>query len=505
VALSTLSGRVVSVAYATADGTATAGSDYVARTGTLTFPAGTTSQTVAITVNGDTTPEPNETFVVNLSSPAGAAIGTAQGTGTILNNDPPAITINSVSVAEGNSGTVNATFTVALSVPTTQTVTVNYATANATATAVSDYVARSGTLTFSPGTTSASVAVTVNGDTAFELNETFVVNLSGAANATIATPQGVATIVNDDPQPTLSINNVSVNEGNNGSATATFTVSLSSTSPQTVTVNYATANGTATAGSDYTAALGSLTFAPGTTSRTLNVTVQGDNTPEANETFVVTLASPTNATIVAALGTGTIVDNDGVVALTAPNTAVTWTVGTVQTVTWTNNLGVGATTNVELSRDGGSTWSVLAAAVVNSSATGGSFAWAVAAPTTTTARVRVTWTVNGGVTDTSSVNFTIANPSITVVSPNGGNAWFAGSTATITWASTIPASDNVRIELSTNGGTTYSIVVLASTPNDGTQTVSVLTAWRTSQARIRITSLTTGTVTDVSNANFFIL
>jgi hypothetical protein len=106
--------------------------------------------------------------------------------------------IDNVTVTEGNSGTLTASFTVTLSAVSGRTVTVNYATANVSATAGSDYVARSGTLTFTAGTSTQTIAITVNGDTTVEGNETFVVNLSGASNATISDTQGVGTIVNND-------------------------------------------------------------------------------------------------------------------------------------------------------------------------------------------------------------------------------------------------------------------------------------------------------------------
>ena len=160
------------------------------------------------------------------------------------------MTISDVSVTEGNSGTKAATFTVTLSPTSTQAVTVGYATANGTATAGSDYVATSGTLTFAAGVSTQTIAVTINGDATVETDETVLVNLSGATNATIGDAQGIGTITNDD-QPSLAINDVSVSEGNSGTKTATFTVTLSPTSTQAVTVGYATANGTATAGSDY--------------------------------------------------------------------------------------------------------------------------------------------------------------------------------------------------------------------------------------------------------------
>ena len=191
---------------------------------------------------------------------------------------PLSLSIDDVAVAEGDAGTIDATFTVSLSTASTQPVTVWYATAPGTATPPADYVSTSGTLTFDPGITSLPISVSINGDTALEPNETFFVNLSNPANATIADGQGRGTIVNDDAAalPTLSINDVTVTEGNSGTSNATFTVSLSAASAQSVTVNYATANGTAASGSDYQARSGVLTFSAGTTSRTLAVAIVGN-------------------------------------------------------------------------------------------------------------------------------------------------------------------------------------------------------------------------------------
>src|SRR5437899_11269321 len=129
-------------------------------------------------------------------------------------------------------------------------------------------------VTFAPGQTSQTVTVTVNGDTKFEPDETFTVNLSGATNATITDNQGVGTIVNDDTQPTISINDVSHNEGNSGTTSYDFTVSLSNASSATITVHYATADNSATvADADYVPASGTVTFAPGSTSQTVTVLV----------------------------------------------------------------------------------------------------------------------------------------------------------------------------------------------------------------------------------------
>src|SRR5262249_43706264 len=151
------SGRTVTVNYATANGTAVAPGDYTSTSGTLTFASGVTTQTITVPVVGDTLGEANETFFVNLSGANNATIADNQGVGTITNDDLPSIAINSVSVTEGNTGSVNAVFTVTLSIASTQTINVNYATANGTAVAPGDYTAGAGTLSFPPGVTSQTI------------------------------------------------------------------------------------------------------------------------------------------------------------------------------------------------------------------------------------------------------------------------------------------------------------------------------------------------------------
>ena len=139
---------------------------------------------------------------------------------------------------------------------------VNYATANNSALAPGDFVAAAGTLNFAAGVTTQTVTVPVNGDLLDELNETFFVNLSAPSNATLVDSQGLGTITDDDPEPSLSVNDVTVNEAND----AAFTVTLSTASGRTVAVDYATADGTATwqehtlEERDYLQAGGTLTF-----------------------------------------------------------------------------------------------------------------------------------------------------------------------------------------------------------------------------------------------------
>src|SRR6185436_7490158 len=153
---------------------------------------------VIVKVTGDTAVELDETYFVNLTSPSNATIADAQGAGTIVDDDLPELSVDDASVTEGDSGTVDATFTVTLSGATSRTVTVDYATADGTASAGSDYAAKSGGLAFAPGVTSLTVIVKVSGDTAVELDETYTLSLTNAVNATLADQSGAGTIVDDD-------------------------------------------------------------------------------------------------------------------------------------------------------------------------------------------------------------------------------------------------------------------------------------------------------------------
>jgi uncharacterized repeat protein (TIGR01451 family) len=222
----------------------------------------------------------------------------------------PDITINDVSVTEGNSGTVNATFNVTLSAASANTVTVDFTTADGTATAPADYQAASGTVTFNPGDLTKTITILVNGDTLDEPSETFFVNLGNATNGSIVDGQGQGTINDNDPAPSLSINDASIAEGDSGTTPLVFTVSLSAASGQTVIVNYATADNSAAAGVDYQSTSGTLTFNPGDTQKTISVPINGDTTFESNETFFVNLSGQTNATISDSQGQGTITNDD---------------------------------------------------------------------------------------------------------------------------------------------------------------------------------------------------
>jgi hypothetical protein len=157
---------------------------------------------------------------------------------------------------------------------------------------------------------SAAITVTPVDDTAVELTESVTLTLAGGANYTVGSPAAATGNITDNDLPTLSIANASVTEGNNGSKTVAVTVTMSAPRSSSVTVAYATLAGTATAGSDYQTTSGTLTFAAGVTSRTINVTVYGDRTNEPNETFQVQLSNPSGATIATGTATVTIVNDD---------------------------------------------------------------------------------------------------------------------------------------------------------------------------------------------------
>ena len=313
ITLSAPSGKTVSVNAIPADGTARTPGDYVTGGAQLIFAPGETSKTFSVPVKGDAIDEANELFYVFLSSPVNASINRARGTGTIDDDDAvPTISIDDISVKEYNGGQTTAALRLRLSAPSGQVVKVSYVTENGTALTGSDYVAVPATqISFSAGNLYAYARVLINGDELNEANETFKINLNAPVNGTIADGQATGTILNDDSAPALSINDVQVEEGNEGTRQLTFTVTLSKASGQAVSVNYTTANGTALAGSDYTGQSGTLTFASGSPlTQSVSITIVGDAAVESDETLYVFLSSAANASISKARGVGTITNDD---------------------------------------------------------------------------------------------------------------------------------------------------------------------------------------------------
>ncbi len=228
------------------------------------------------------------------------------------------MSISDAEVLEGNEGTGEAVFTVSLSSVRSEPVTVEYFTVGGTATEGVevkpgvDYLAARGTLRFAPGQTNQEVRVTIVGDLLDEEErETFTVVLTNALGAVLAKGVGQGTIADDDREPTLSITDKSVLEGNSSTSAAQFIVRLSLASGRQVKVDYETRDGTArVADNDYRAVSGMLVFAPGDITKTVVVPIVGDTNCEGDEQFYVGLTNAVNAAISDALAVGEIRNED---------------------------------------------------------------------------------------------------------------------------------------------------------------------------------------------------
>ncbi|WP_421994546.1 Calx-beta domain-containing protein [Reyranella sp.] len=358
VRLSQAAAGPVTVGYATTDGTAAAGGDYTARSGTLTFAAGETVKTFTVPIAGDTTVEGNETFQVTLSGASGATIADGSATGTIVNNDtappppppPPPSGGDGASLAYHVASNWGSGFTATMDVGAGATALGGWTAefdASFTITNLwnavivshvgNHYVVRNAGWNGSVGagqSTSFGFQATPGSDgtaaTGFRIN---------GADAGGGTPPVL---------PTLSVADASVAEGNSGTHDLAFTVILSAAATTPVTVAYATGNGTATAGSDYAAQTGTLTFAVGETSKVVHVQVAGDTAVEANEALTLTLSSPSGATLAQATATGTILNDDTtpLPTLAVADAAVAEGHGGGQDLAFTVTLSTAATTPI---------------------------------------------------------------------------------------------------------------------------------------------------------------
>ena len=304
VSLDKPSGQTVTVAFATSDGTAVADGDFEARDDVLTLAPQQMSGTISVTLVDDATDEPDETFTLTLSDPEHATINTGSATGTVRDNDdPPVVSVADTSGTEGGTARVR----VALAGASSSEVAVAYATGDGTAVAGADYESAAGSLTFASGESALTVAIALVDDAVSEAEETFVVSLSMAENATLGTATAAVTVIDDDGAPRLSVEGGTDVEG----GTVSFTVSVVGQRSQSVEVGYATSDGTAVADEDYEAAQGTLTFAVGDTGTTVAVDLHQDTVDEPDENFALTLSSPRNATLAVSSADGVIVDDDG--------------------------------------------------------------------------------------------------------------------------------------------------------------------------------------------------
>lgn len=307
--------QAVTANYQTVDGTASAGSDYVSNSGSITFAPGDITKTITLEVYGDRLPEADESLSIVLSNVVNALVANV-GTVTILDNEPR-ISINhpygssdELTVYEGDGGTTPAVFTVTLARPYDQEATVDYYTETGWPSAI---VATSGTLRFAPGQTSKTITVQVINDLISEGLEAFDVVLTNPSpNATLVNGGGYCYIVDNDWAPKVKITDVKQTEGNSGTKSFTFTISLSFAASWWVYVNFTTADGTATvADNDYVAKSGTVAFAPGQKTAKISVTVRGDTKKEADETFFVNLTGTDGGWIADSQGVGTITNDDG--------------------------------------------------------------------------------------------------------------------------------------------------------------------------------------------------
>ena len=192
-----------------------------------------------------------------------------------------------------------------------------------------------------------------------------------------------------------------------------------------------------------------------------------------------------------------------VLTLTAPTTAVNWAIGTTRAITWNHNLGTLETVEIEKSTDGGATWTSIAAAAPNAN-TNGTFNWLVAGPTSATARIRVKWTDNPALVSQGAVNFTIANPTLTVTAPNTAVSWAVAASQNITFTHNLGAGIPLNVEVSRDGGATFAAITTVTSTTATSVTVPwVVTAPATTQARIRVVAA--ALASDMSDVNFIIL
>ncbi|MBD2147834.1 M10 family metallopeptidase C-terminal domain-containing protein [Sphaerospermopsis sp. FACHB-1194] len=252
----------------------------------------------------DTTVESNETVALTLAAGTGYTIGTTTAvTGTITNDDFPIITLAVSPDTVTEDGTANLVYTFTRTDDITNPLTINY---NITGTGDStDYTGATPgtgkTITFAAGSSTATLTIDPTTDTTVESNETVALTLVAGTGYTVGTTTAVTgTITNDDVAPSVTINlsaDQTIVEGITSPQNLTYTVTLSAASTQIITVQYATNNGTAIAGSDYTNKTGTLTFNPGVTTQSIIIPIINDAINEANETFTVTLSSPINASL----------------------------------------------------------------------------------------------------------------------------------------------------------------------------------------------------------------
>ena len=374
--LTEASTSTVTVQYTTANGTALAGQDYVAQSGTLTFAPGVTQQNILVAITGDAVVEGSETFTVTLSDPSeGASILDGSATGTIVDDDASlSISAASADAAEGQSGTTAFTFTVTRTGDTSRPASANW-TVSGPAVDGADFAGGtlpSGTVTLGIGETSRTITLHVAGDTQLESDESFTVTLSAPGPGTsLGTASANGIIRNDDFAPaSLSIAATSANkaEGQSGSSNFTFTVKRTGDLSGAATAQWAV-TGAAVNGADFTGAIlptGTVSFAAGETSKLISIAVAGDSTVETNEAFWVTLSNPGAGTVLGTASAKGVIRNDD-----ASLSIATASADKVEGDAGTTALTFTVTRSGDLSGASSAHWAVVGPAVDDADFTGG--------------------------------------------------------------------------------------------------------------------------------------
>ena len=297
VTLSSASSKQISVNYLTESVTATEGLDFTATSGTLTFAPGQRNASFNISIIDDTLPtfEGDETFRVVLSDPINAVLGDDPvSTITIQDNEPePQLTFGQASLTL-TEDTASTPVTLTLSAPAGVTVTVNYQTSNQSAVEGQDFILASGQLVFPPGSLNQSFNLALIDDAMDEPPETFLLTISDAVNATVGQSSQTVTIEDNDTMPHIFLSPATLNVKEDGGE-AVVTATLSAPSGFFITVQFFTSNLSALAGSDFSPTSGTLTFDPGVQTRAITIPILEDDVTEGDESFLVTIVSPTNA------------------------------------------------------------------------------------------------------------------------------------------------------------------------------------------------------------------
>ncbi|MFZ2197101.1 MAG: Calx-beta domain-containing protein, partial [Thermodesulfovibrionales bacterium] len=337
--LSAVSGQNVTIPF-TVTGTATGGTDYTITASPITINAGSTTATATITITGDAINEGNETVILTMGTPTNAtASGTTVHTATITDDDTT-VTVqwtaaNQASVNESGSMTVTAQ----LSAASGQTVTVPF-TVTGTATNVTDYDITASPITIAPGNTTGTAIISVNVDIDPEANETVILTMGTPTNANLGSTTVHTATITDDDMPTVQFTAASQTSANE-TGTMTVTALLSAASTVTVTVPF-TVSGSATDVTDYTITASPITITPGNTTGTATITIAADTVDEPNETVILTMGTPTNATSSGiTVHTATITDDDfaGISILNA------WPAAFTQSATTGNPVAANFTVN----------------------------------------------------------------------------------------------------------------------------------------------------------------